>query len=304
MKMTNLAIKEVDFNGDVLMAWEDILIEKLKKSKEGGLKQEKYMNTESTVSVKDRIRDLNNYMIQDYKSIFSKMDEDTIKQLIVLQRMYSNPSFGFIYFLYNNETKLTKIGYSSNLKERFTNIKNNIKASTGKVSSLELRMLYFAHTSALPKLEKQIHLQLDNYKKESEWFDLGVDDVFNSLVPLDSFNVLDVIVSLDEANEESFVDSLPTYNFSEEEVCNHFNVIPYNCLLQSRNELCSIYKYLVNGNKGFKILSDKVVNNQLKYFYTTYSSPIAEESFAVSDFKRKMFYNGDFTKQIYEVISQ
>jgi len=67
-----------------------------------------------------------------------------------------------VYFLYNRRSKLTKIGYTSNLHKRYWEITNNIGSKP--------ELIYLDTSPNGQKIEKVFHEKYREFRKQGEWF--------------------------------------------------------------------------------------------------------------------------------------
>lgn len=79
-----------------------------------------------------------------------------------------------VYFVYNADTKLTKIGCSNNIKRRFEELQ---KSNSHLGYEVKLELLDCIYCENYFGLEKYIHKLCKKNRKVNEWFDISKDTI-------------------------------------------------------------------------------------------------------------------------------
>lgn len=117
--------------------------------------------------------------IDSMKYLINKLPQIKQSELFTLSRTMMTNKYGYVYFIYNENTKLTKIGYTKNISKRIRELKSKIKSATGEDHKLVLKMLYYSSEVILPLIEKEMHTLYGNKRKFGEWFNLTGDDIMD-----------------------------------------------------------------------------------------------------------------------------
>lgn len=100
--------------------------------------------------------------IKIYQRKVKEAEEEIKKQnnFNIVKNTIKKQNKEYVYFIQNDLTKHIKIGYSSNIKQRF----NNIETASG--SSMTLLLLIEGNR----RDERNFHLMFDMYRVKGEWF--------------------------------------------------------------------------------------------------------------------------------------
>lgn len=220
--------------------------------------------------------EMNVKMINDFKNIFGKMKKKTMKELYFTNIAYKNKNFGYVYFLHNKDTKLTKIGYTMNLVNRMKTIRQTFRNYIGVDPNLEITTLLYSHQSLLSKVEKDLHGHLFDCKRYGEWFDLNDSTVISELVNVEYVDVEGACVVIDDCHDfhlyEEFEDE---FNFTVEDTFNYFSTedtpsytfnesLDFLSMIKSKpkNKYLEIYETCVKNNIGLKTYESNAENNE------------------------------------------
>lgn len=184
-----------------------------------------------------------------YEDSFGKIDDDDMRSLRVLNKMFRDKNFGFIYFLKNNDNGMTKIGYTSNLPKRMSEIKSVFNNYLGSDVNLSLELLNFTHKSLLKDLENDLHMKLVDKRKFGEWFDLSdcdfIKDAIMNSIYHERIDGVDIIID-DSMELHLYENFSPSFNLNDSDVIMFYN-------------LESIYKGVM----------EKYLINEVSYIYDT-----------------------------------
>ena len=119
--------------------------------------------------------------ISDLKRIFNNFINDYTQN--DLEEMYKsywykiNQPDAFVYFIYNEYTKLTKIGCSNNPFKRLNNFKTMFKNHFGLSNALELKAIIYVPDGKMYELESYYHNLFKSKETYGEWFKLTKKDL-------------------------------------------------------------------------------------------------------------------------------
>ena len=99
----------------------------------------------------------------------------------------------YVYFLMNKDTKLTKIGRTSDLKQRIKSIKQNYMSTVGVDPVLELIALIPCYRGTSSTVEKEVHAMFKTRRRFGEWFDLSKEEYLYELLDYE-ISLCDVVL--------------------------------------------------------------------------------------------------------------
>jgi hypothetical protein len=88
----------------------------------------------------------------------------------------------FVYFLHNEDTNFTKIGYTSNLTERMRAIANSYRAAVGKYPKLNLLAVVPCGHNEGRRSEKYFHEMFKDNLIFGEWYDLSNEEYLYEII--------------------------------------------------------------------------------------------------------------------------
>ena len=97
---------------------------------------------------------------------------ETSEYRLMLYSREINPTW--IYLLFNKETGLTKIGITTNMRERKRNLQNSCGAKLELLACAQMEPDYSPRAA---DIEKYIHGCFSEKRKVGEWFSLSVRDI-------------------------------------------------------------------------------------------------------------------------------
>lgn len=112
---------------------------------------------------------------------------------------YQNKPEAFVYLIYNEYTKLTKIGCSNNPIKRLKQLNSMFKNHFGIDGALKLIGVIYIANGNMKKIEKEYHDLFKSKEKYGEWFKLNKKDLDNI------FSYSEYITDQD-TNEDIFID--------------------------------------------------------------------------------------------------
>lgn len=119
--------------------------------------------------------------ISDLKRSFENFINDfTQNDLEEMYRNYwykTNKPETFVYFIYNEYTKLTKIGCSNNPFKRINQLKTMFKNNFGLPDALELKAIIYVPDGKMYELESYYHNLFKSKETYGEWFKLTKKDL-------------------------------------------------------------------------------------------------------------------------------
>lgn len=131
-------------------------------------------------------------------------NEDIIKHLMYVNK-WNKSKIGYIYFLLNNDTGLTKIGATMNISSRMRQIKSSFKNMMGIKPNLELVGLIACKKENLTEVEKRMHNSFKDVRQFGEWFDLKNEDYLCDLI-YPEIVIEDIPVSIEDGFVENDLD--------------------------------------------------------------------------------------------------
>lgn len=162
--------------------------------------------------------------------------------------------FGYVYFVRNGTSGLVKIGKASNLSNRLSGFRTSFNNG--------VLLCGFFYCENYSELERNIHLEFLNKRKNGEWFDLESSSFSskNGFIPVEKYFIKTSSVLDGECFGFESVNSA----FGVENYYSDF----YNyCLLLNKNVSIlknDFYSKILKLNKNYANLSRKRVNIVLK----------------------------------------
>lgn len=128
------------------------------------------------------------YIKRTYLKMFGDIDEVILSEFYktFYAKQYMKPSF--VYFIYNKYTKLMKIGKTNNPFKRLNELNSMFKNHFGVDDALRLIRIIFIPTGKNDIVEKLYHKKYNNYNKYGEWFDIGVDEIVETIPEFFSYD--------------------------------------------------------------------------------------------------------------------
>lgn len=248
-------------------------------------------------------------MIKDFKEIFDELPQVALNEFNFITDLMRNNLYGYVYFLHNKLTDLVKIGYTSDLTRRMSDIKEIYQNYVGINPDFELYGLIYASNYIIKKLEKSIHEYYDEYRKYGEWFKVSFDQILIDWFSNTNFiTINNVIVNIDDYYEwEYFKNVEKEYNFSWQEIAK-FIEYKYNIalpikenglstLFSENNKMFKIYSHYMNNKKGLSCKLIKYKNN--KPIVRTYTfGNMNNKYYSILDLKRENFKREDVIKAL------
>ena len=108
-----------------------------------------------------------------------------------------NKELSFVYFIYNEDTKLTKIGCTKNIIQRFKTIDRTFRTTIGINPKLKIERLMLCSGDSHKKKEKIIHNDFKCYRTYGEWFDLSKAEYLNEILNCGEVKYIDDIIIQD-----------------------------------------------------------------------------------------------------------
>lgn len=255
-----------------------------------------------------------NEMINEFQNLFSKIPNKLLSEIYFTAQAYKNKRFGYVYFLYNKDTGLTKIGHTMDLVQRMKNIKQTFRNYVGVEPNFELTLLLYSHQSLLKKLEKEMHEDLIKYKKHGEWFDLRESPVIADLTTSECINIGETSVVIDDSHDFHFYYYEP---FEEDFNFDIYDVIKYVSLKidvphthfglpefsNHKNKYLEIYETCMKENIGIVATYIKVENDQFVTYKKGIQSSAAKKLYDICELKKECF-NIEEVKKAIEVLTK
>ena len=243
----------------------------------------------------------NDEMIDYYKEFFRNISKSDLNSINAIQKMYSNPTFGFIYFLRNASTGLIKIGYTTKLEKRIKSITSGFVSNGLASPKLELVALLFSHKENLHRLEKYWHNKFKKNRTNGEWFNI------DETCLLEEFSLFEGVVVEDDNHdiaifiENGYVnidDTIFNYTFSPHEIHKFHDIKkPYNIFEDIRkNPLCEIHDNLFEGEYGYTITDEKY-----KTLYVGNPDTVID-FFSYEEFLTHSFYEKGYDSEILKTL--
>lgn len=255
--------------------------------------------TGETVKSEDNILNNERERIENMlKTFFKNISEKALKEIAYITKLYNNPSFSYVYFLYNKDTKLTKIGCTSNLFKRMKQIVSIFKNNIGIVPNLELLGVIIIHKDDMYKLEATLHNDYEQYHTFGEWYNVDIKDIMytNFIDSLEnSILINDTYVCVGEYNEYEYFEDIPKdYSISIGDLENIMNtkLIKTNFIddiFYKNNKLLDINLTMLKNNIGFNIKEYYIVDCSVTECTTSIGNPNKNDIQTISKIKRKHF---------------
>jgi T5orf172 domain len=250
-----------------------------------------------------------NEMISEFQSLFSKIPNKLLSEIYFTTQAYKNKNFGYVYFLYNKDTGLTKIGHTTDLVQRMKTIRQTFRNYIGIDPNLKLTLLLYSHQSLLKKLEKEMHEDLIEYKKYGEWFDLKESPIIAVLTTGECINIGETSVVIDDCHDFHFYHYEPfeeDFDFNIYEVIKYIslkNDIPYTYfdlpqLFHDENKYLEIYETCMKDNIGIVATYIKVENDGFVPYKKGIKSSTAKKLYDICELKKECFNIEEVEKAI------
>lgn len=191
-----------------------------------------------------------NKMVNHFKTMFDEMPQYVLNELYFINKCYKSNSFGYIYFLYNKHTGLTKIGQTTNLDTRIKTIRSTFRNYVGVDPDFELEAVMYTHSSFLNSIEKHLHNQLSDYKSFGEWYSLKECDCIGDILYSGDYLIIEDTAIILDCEEYLFYEKVEkNYNFTVEEVLDYHDIDYKKGLFSnSKNKLVDIYNTISKNN--------------------------------------------------------
>ena len=101
----------------------------------------------------------------------------------------NNAEISYVYFIYNNLTKLTKIGVTDDIKKRCIKINSEYRNTLGIEPNMKLIALIPCYKKSKYLSEKFVHNVFKDDRKFGEWFNIEYDEGFYGFIsPVEIIN--------------------------------------------------------------------------------------------------------------------
>lgn len=120
--------------------------------------------------------------ISNLKNLYNNLMSMNRYILNELYRCYwfeTNRKNSFVYFIYNKETKLIKIGCTENPIKRLKQLNSMFLNHFGVKDALELLSLCYVPDGSMRKAEKDFHEEFSEYRVHGEWFSIPNKELKN-----------------------------------------------------------------------------------------------------------------------------
>lgn len=244
------------------------------------------------------------------RELFERIPDKALQEIDYINKLYNNPSFSYVYLLYNNDTGLTKIGCTDNLLKRIKQIVSTFKNYTGIIPDLSLLGVILIHKDDMYKIEKILHDDYKQYRTYGEWYDINVRDVMYSNFIDSSENSIIIkgtYVCVGEYDEyQCFQDVDRNYTLSindlekafDMNLYKHEDFINYNINKNKCNRLLDILLTMVKHNIGFKIPISYIVDDILLENELIFANREKNDIQTISKIKRNNFNKEDVESTI------
>lgn len=184
---------------------------------------------------REELRDKTREYLED---LYFKINDVQLKYFYNTFVQMRDRNFGYVYFLYNEDTKLIKIGQTMDLEKRLKTIKSIFQNTIGISPKFKIVKLIVTHKTLLGKVEKDYHNLFRENRRFGEWFNIDENDVINLAVLGDFETVQDTLIVTDDSNEfHLYGDIKRDYTISDRDV---------DCLLKKRTPFESYMRYESN----------------------------------------------------------
>lgn len=117
-----------------------------------------------------------------YNKMFEKLNKENINDLYKVYMVTENENKReYVYFMYNEVTKLIKIGRSCDPKQRLNSINSVFKTQFGIENKISLIGLICVPSGNSSLVEKMLHEKYKNHNKNGEWFNISREQVSDLL---------------------------------------------------------------------------------------------------------------------------
>lgn len=117
-----------------------------------------------------------------YNNIFENMNNEKLNDFYKCYFLATNQKTSFVYFIYNQYTKLIKIGHSNNPVKRKNQLNTMFKTNFGIDKGLEIIGLKYVPSLKGKELEKYFHEKYKDFKTYGEWFSISKNEVINECI--------------------------------------------------------------------------------------------------------------------------
>jgi hypothetical protein len=209
------------------------------------------------------------------QNLFKKVPNKALNEIHYINKLYNNPSFSYVYFLYNEDTGLTKIGCTSNLLKRIKEIVTTFKNYVGIIPNLTLLGVIMIHKDEMYKLEARLHDDYKQFRTFGEWFNVDIKDlIYCNFIDSSENSILiqDTFVCVGEYNEYEYFKNINydyTVSLNDLEKMADMKVFKCNNCIdsiinkQKYNELLDICLTIIKKNIGFKVPINYIVKYSL-----------------------------------------
>jgi len=263
--------------------------------------------------VKEIIDYFGQEMKEQYVSVFNSVSHGVLRELHFVSKMLKANKYGYVYFLYNEDTKLTKIGYSLDLTKRFSQIKQLYQNYVGLNPNLKLVGVVYLSDFLLSKFEASVHEFYKDNRKYGEWFDLDTDNIIKDwFLEGEYLFINNTYVLIEDAYEfEYFEEVDKDYVFSESEILSfmkskygiklkdNFDVFNFHKNSPKNNKLCQIYNTHEETGSGLACVCLSIDNNSNNFKCKEYTFGKDDSKYySIKSLKEEKFKYKDIEKAV------
>ena len=194
---------------------------------------------------------------QHLEDIFSKIPDSSLNNICATAEVFDSSLLGGVYFIRNEYSGAIKIGYASDIKERFGQLKASF-LHVGMEPKLKLVCIILTYPKFMAKLEGQFHRMFKDCRKIGEWFEITIEDVCNEIFSCsDQWDVInDVVVDYTDYECEFFKNVPRSYVISDSEIKKMLSIPTERWLLfdifdKPHNKLFLTARVIENNRVGF-----------------------------------------------------
>lgn len=126
---------------------------------------------------------------------FKNLSQNSINDLYAASLLHNMNKLPGVYFIYNLDTGLTKIGCSGDLQKRFSQLNSAAKMFGQRIDIIGFICTFFGGQR---KLESYLHNKFASKRQYSEWFDLDMSDFDDCVAGQQCINGIRFDLSFDE----------------------------------------------------------------------------------------------------------
>lgn len=174
---------------------------------------------ENHARVEQLVHDFKRKRESELRKLFSRIPDPSLKAICATAEVLNSPLIGGVYFIKNKYNNAIKIGYTSDIVQRFSQLKASFM-QIGMIPKLKLICVVLTFAQYARPLESCFHETFAAKRITGEWFDISVDDIYDEILPnTDQIAFIDgVLIDFTDYEREFFKEVHRSYSLNDREI--------------------------------------------------------------------------------------